>query len=308
MTNTALNRTTIVQLTNKSGSNLPQGTIVVVDTDNDKSFETITTSGYTATNVGVILEPNGINNNEIGGVGLAGWVPKVLVSGDHNAGAYLRTSPTVGYAIPFASAGAGDFGIALQNDANPEGFLFGNTTQSIGSGNTPTVGSTPLITSSSNTVLGYNTTPSTYVNFLTVTIPANTLSDESFLRVETNCRFNQSSGGGVFMGVYARIDGGTKFAIAEGTVNSANFLKCHSDTIIFDLGGSAGDLSYTSSVLRAGTSTTPQILGDRGVTIKSGANYTQPIDLEFFIWADAIDASLVFQINTIVIEGPFLNV
>lgn len=134
MTNSALNRTTIVQLTNKSGSALEQGSVVIVDVDNNKAFDTTTTQDYTTTNVGVVFEPFGIDNNDVGAVALAGWIPLILTSGTVVRGDKLRTASTAGLCYASALSDAGDFAEALESGDNPEAFLFGSVAQAIGAG------------------------------------------------------------------------------------------------------------------------------------------------------------------------------
>lgn len=127
MTNTALNRTTIQQLRNKSGSTRLQGTVVIVDTGTEKSFNTTTTANYTSTQIGVVIEPAGILNDEIGSVALLGWVPKINLTSSAALGDYVSTSTTEGQGKVASVTEQGTFAEVLETGATPEAFLFGNS-------------------------------------------------------------------------------------------------------------------------------------------------------------------------------------
>ncbi len=133
MANTALNRTTVALLTNKSGGNLAYGDTVIIDTANAKSFTTTTTSGYATTGVGVIIEPNGIASNAVGLVATAGWVPKVTLNAAATIGQFIKTHTVAGQATPHSTIAAGDFGYALQASATPEAILWGGPYGATGS-------------------------------------------------------------------------------------------------------------------------------------------------------------------------------
>lgn len=132
MTNTALNRTTVLQLRNKSGSTQSQGAVVILDTANEKSFDTTTTAGYTTTMVGVVIEPAGILNNEIGSIALGGWVPKINLASAASTGDVISTHTVAGQGVPSSLADAGNFAEALEAGSTPEAILYGYTTQSTG--------------------------------------------------------------------------------------------------------------------------------------------------------------------------------
>jgi hypothetical protein len=126
MANTALNRTVVSLLTNKSGGALAYGDTVIIDTANAKAFTTTTTSGYATTGVGVIIEPNGIANNAVGLVATAGWVPKVTLNTAATIGQFIKTHTVAGQSTPHGTQATGDFGYALQASATPEAILFGS--------------------------------------------------------------------------------------------------------------------------------------------------------------------------------------
>lgn len=133
MANAALNRSGVVRLTNKSGSALTQGAVVILDTANASSFKTTTTAGFVAGQVGVVIEPNGIANDAAGLIAFGVYVPKVTLNTSAAVGDFIKTHTAVGQGTPHAApAVTGDFAIALTASATPEAILFGSPVQGIG--------------------------------------------------------------------------------------------------------------------------------------------------------------------------------
>jgi len=127
MSNTALNRTTVAILTNKSGGSLAFGAVVILDNTNANGFTTTTTSALATRCLGVIMEPNGIANNASGMVGITGWVPQINLDGAATIGQFFYTSTVAGQATPHSSPQLpGDFGVALSASATPPAILFGS--------------------------------------------------------------------------------------------------------------------------------------------------------------------------------------
>jgi hypothetical protein len=125
MPNTALNRTTVALLTNKSGGALVYGDVVILDNTNANGFTTTTTAGLSTRGMGVIIEPNGIVNNATGLVALGGWVPKVNLNTAATIGQFIKSHTVAGQATPHSSPQVeGDFGIALEASATPAAILF----------------------------------------------------------------------------------------------------------------------------------------------------------------------------------------
>jgi len=128
--NTALNRTGVVRLTNKSGITAAQGAVVVVDTANASAFTTTTTSGFVNGFVGVVIEPAGIANNASGLVAFGIYIPKLVLNTAATIGQFIKTHTVAGQGTPHsAPAVAGDFAIALTASATPEAILFGMPNQ-----------------------------------------------------------------------------------------------------------------------------------------------------------------------------------
>lgn len=128
MANTALNRTGVVLLTNKSGGSVVQGDVVVMSTGTANSFTTTTTSGYVNGAVGVVLEPNGIANDAVGIVALSGYVPVINLSGSAGLGDLVKTHTVAKQGVRHAApAVAGDFAQVLATGTTPAALLFGTT-------------------------------------------------------------------------------------------------------------------------------------------------------------------------------------
>ncbi len=143
MPNTALNRTTQVLLTNKSGGSVAYGAVVIVDTTTDSSFTTTTTSGISTAEVGVVLEPNGIANNALGMVAVGGWAPKATLNTAATRGQFIKSHTVAGQGTPHSSPQQeGDFAVALEASANPAVCLFGSPNgPTSGTGTVTTTGS-----------------------------------------------------------------------------------------------------------------------------------------------------------------------
>lgn len=305
MTNTALNRTTIVQLTNKSGSSLAQGAVVVIDRDTDNSFETITTSGYTTTNIGVVFEPNGIVADAVGGVALAGWVPKILVSGTANRGYYLRTSPEAGEAYQFGSAGVGDFGITLENGDSPEAFLFGNTTQSTGGA---AATSDVLYSNGTELIVENSTTETTLYDY---TVTNSNIETGGFFSVNAKgYLFNNTGSDQTFtIKFYSNgttIHTATITNFPSGTADS--FWELNYDVQIFGRTGTSVVLGLFGSIL-VGHKQSQQINNTRNffVPFVTGGSITLTPDMTIkaTITNGTASASMDFAKETVIIRGPY---
>lgn len=132
MTNTALNRTTLVQLTNESGGTRVKGDVVILDDVNATSFTTTTTSGYTDDLIGVVLDDE-ISNSVIGGVAFAGWVPQINLDTAATLGDFIKTATTEAEGTPVSTNETGVFAQTLETGSTPEAYLFGATTTSTSS-------------------------------------------------------------------------------------------------------------------------------------------------------------------------------
>lgn len=135
MGKTALNRTSVQLLTNKSGGAVAQGDVVVIDTGNASSFTTTTTAGYSAQHIGVVVEPNGIANNASGLVATGGYVSIVNLDGAASIGDFIKTDTVAKQGTPHATPSVtGDFAQALTASVTPEAILFGTPNWATGGG------------------------------------------------------------------------------------------------------------------------------------------------------------------------------
>lgn len=132
--NTALNRTQVVLLTNKSGGSLAQGDVGIVDSANASAVTTTTTSGFVNGQVAVVLDPAGIANNASGAFAIGGYIPKINLSGSASLGDVFKTHTVAKQAVRHAAPlVAGDFGIVLATGTTPAAILFGGVNQGGGS-------------------------------------------------------------------------------------------------------------------------------------------------------------------------------
>lgn len=136
--NTALNRSTIVFLTNKSGGALDYGDVVVLDNTNDNGFTTTTSAALSTRGIGVILDVAGIANNATGAVVMGGWCPQINLDGAATVGQFINTDTVAGQGTPHASPQVeGDFAVALEASATPSCWLFGSPNPPSGGGTVP---------------------------------------------------------------------------------------------------------------------------------------------------------------------------
>lgn len=132
MPNTALNRTGVAVLVNKSGGSVAQGDTVVVDTANANAFTTTTTSGFVNGLIGVVLEPNGIANNASGLVAFGTWIPKINLNTAATIGQFVKHHSVAKQGTPHsAPMVAGDFAVALEASATPKAMLLGSIFQGL---------------------------------------------------------------------------------------------------------------------------------------------------------------------------------
>lgn len=135
--NTALNRTGVALLTNKSGGSVAQGDVVIVDTANASAFTTTTTAGFVNGLIGVVIEPNGIANNSLGLVAFGIWSPKINLNTAATIGQFIKHHSVAKQGTPHSSPMvAGDFAIALEASATPAGLLLGSIFQGGGGATT----------------------------------------------------------------------------------------------------------------------------------------------------------------------------
>lgn len=131
--NTALNKTGVVLLTNKSGGSVAKGDLVIIDTANASSFITTTTAGFTDGLIGVVLEPNGIADDATGAVAFGVWCPKINLESAAAIGEFIKHHSVAKQGTPHAAPMvAGDFAIALETGTTPAGILFGSIFQGAG--------------------------------------------------------------------------------------------------------------------------------------------------------------------------------
>lgn len=139
MPNTALNRSGVEVMTNKSGGSRAQGDVVILDSSTAGSFTTTTSANYEDDIVGVVLEPNGIANNATGLVAVSGHVPKINLAGSASLGDYAYTHTVAGQAQRSGTKSAGAFAQVLATGTTPAAILFGGLPNQTAGGSVPTL-------------------------------------------------------------------------------------------------------------------------------------------------------------------------
>lgn len=140
MPNTALNRTEVALLTNKSGGSVARGDTVILSSGTASAFTTTTSANYEDDIVAVVFEPNGIANDAIGLVALAGYVPLITLASSASLGDYVYTHTVAKQAQRSGTKSAGAFGQVLATGTSPAAILFGGLPKQTGAASTDTIG------------------------------------------------------------------------------------------------------------------------------------------------------------------------
>lgn len=273
--NTALNRTTVALLTNKSGGDLSYGDVVVLDNTNDNGFTTTTSGALSTRGIGVIIEPNGIANNATGMVAVGGWCPIVNLNTAATAGQFLKTHTVAGQATPHSSPQVeGDFGVALEASATPSALLFGSPNGPGGSSGSG------VVVQVVNTETGSVATGTTAIP-IDDTIPQKTEGDEYMtlaitptdssnkLRIDVDVLAGVGAGAPHFI-IIALFQDTTSDALAASTA----YLTVNGEAVLLHMSHymTAGTTSSTTFKVRAGSNSgaTMTFNGSNGTRLFGG--------------------------------------
>lgn len=116
-------RQVVYRFTNKSGGGLVEGDVVIVSSADAASVTTTTTAGLNTDVIGVALET--IAGDAIGRICIAGYVPKINLSGAASLGDTFATHTVAKQAAPAAARAAGHFGEVLGTGTTPAAILWG---------------------------------------------------------------------------------------------------------------------------------------------------------------------------------------
>lgn len=130
MANSALNRTSTLMLTNKTGQTATKGQTVIINPSIASSF-IYATGSQLNTIVGILME--NIDSDAIGAVAVSGYISKINVLNTGSIGNYIYIT-TGGYGIAHTGERLGDFGELLNAGTTPDAYLWGNTIRGIGTG------------------------------------------------------------------------------------------------------------------------------------------------------------------------------
>ena len=121
----ALNKQTLVALTNNSGSPASQGDVVILNSAADSSFVITSAAAQAAQIIGVVVEPNGIAALSRGMVAVAGYVDKINLINSACPGYSLGTSASPRLGTSHSTVQTGDFAQSLGTGTTPAGLLWG---------------------------------------------------------------------------------------------------------------------------------------------------------------------------------------
>lgn len=128
-------RQTVVSLTNKSGSGVVAGDVVILSSSTAGAFTTTASASQVADWCGVALET--IANDSAGRVCLFGYVPIINLSASAALGDYVYTHTVAKQATPSGTDTLGSFGQVLGTGATPAAILWGRPTQNTASESAP---------------------------------------------------------------------------------------------------------------------------------------------------------------------------
>lgn len=215
----ALNRSIVVTLKNKSGGSVAKGDVVVVDSTTGEAFTVSSTIGLSTDTIGVVIDPNGIANNENGLIAIGGTVPQINLISGSALGDTFGISSTPKYAIPHAIINVGDFGQVLGTGTTPAALLWGMPSQAgiTGTSTATTIGNDGWVPATDTWIAGAADAPS-----YTYSIAANVTGTYG---LGQRIKFTQTS---VRMGIITKVDysapntnitfyGGTDYTMATGT-------------------------------------------------------------------------------------------
>lgn len=125
----SLNKTTTLQVTNKSGQNLSRGDVVVFHPSFNEAITVTGSAALRTDTIGVVLEPDGIDNNADGVIAIGGYVPFINLVSGANVGDTFSLASTAKKAIPHSTIQTGDFGQVLATGTAPAAVLWGYVNQ-----------------------------------------------------------------------------------------------------------------------------------------------------------------------------------
>lgn len=121
---TAINKTTSINLQNKSGVHVDRGDVVLFSPTTSNAFIATGSSGLATDIIGVVLEPGGIDNNVNGMIAIGGYVPIINLVSGASIGDTFNLSSVTRKAMPHTSILPGDFGQVLESGLTPQAILW----------------------------------------------------------------------------------------------------------------------------------------------------------------------------------------
>lgn len=129
--NSLLAKTELYPLTNKAGTGVAYGDVVILSSTYPAAFALNAASGYSSGLIGVVADPNGIINNSVGEIAIGGFAPQINLDTYATVNQIIKASGSqklgTPHSAPFAS---GDFAVVLGSGTTPPAWLLGSTAAS----------------------------------------------------------------------------------------------------------------------------------------------------------------------------------
>ncbi|SRR5258708_4071190 len=127
---TSINKTQSLYLKNNSGQNVTKGDCVVLDKTLASSFTLTGSSGYTLTQIGIVLDQTNIASGQSCLVAIGGYVPVINLVTGASVGDNISLSAITKKSQSHNVQLVGDYGYTLNSGLTPDGVLFGHTFRS----------------------------------------------------------------------------------------------------------------------------------------------------------------------------------
>lgn len=116
-------RQVVVPLTNRAGSTVSEGDVVILSGANDESFDDTTTGQYAASYIGIVQEE--IDSLGVGRVLISGYAPLVNVGSAVARLDFIETDTAARQATGNATRRSGSFGQFIKSGTSPSALIWG---------------------------------------------------------------------------------------------------------------------------------------------------------------------------------------
>jgi len=127
---TSINKTQSLYLKNNSGQTVTKGDCVVLDKAVASAFTLTGSSGYTLTQIGVVLDQTDVASGQSCLIAISGYVPVINLVTGANIGDNISLSNVTKKSQSHNTQSIGDYGYTLNSGLTPDAVLFGYTFRS----------------------------------------------------------------------------------------------------------------------------------------------------------------------------------